>query len=154
MGYTHYWFKLGRHNPQQWEEIFPRLSKDAALLIAASGVAIAGSAGEGEPYLNEDTIALNGSENHGGSHESFILRRGGVGSRGGFCKTAEKPYDVVVTAILIRAAQLLGEQYMAEGGKGEISSDGNWGQWNSGRQLVDKVFPGEEIFCPWGEGTD
>ncbi|KAF7971596.1 hypothetical protein HWV62_20772 [Athelia sp. TMB] len=148
MGYTHYWFSLGRHNPQRWEEIFPRLSKDAALLIAASGVIIAGGGGEGEPYLTEDTIALNGSEDDGDAHESFNLDKN-VEENGNFCKTQEKPYDVVVTAILIRAVQLLGNEYMAGGGKGEITSDGTWEEWGSGRELVGKVFPGEEIFCPW-----
>ena len=122
-------------------------------MIAASGVAIAGSDGEGEPHLSEDVIALNGSEDDGGSHESFILQWD-ARSNGSFCKTQNKPYDVVVTAILIRAAQLLGKQYMIEAGKGEISSDGDWGEWHSGRQLIGKVFPGEEIFCPWGEETD
>ena len=65
------------------------------------------------------------------------------------CKTAYKPYDMVVTAILIRATQLLGREYMEGNGCKEISSDGDWDEWVSGRRLVKRVFPEDEVLCPW-----
>lgn len=117
-------------------------------MIAASRVKIGSSGGEGEPTLTEKIIALNGDRYNGGAHESFILRVD-LKKNGGCCKTAYKDYDVVVTAILIRAAQLLGPEYMEGGGRGEISSDGNWAEWSAGRSLVKRVFPGEQVVCPW-----
>jgi hypothetical protein len=45
----------------------------------------------------EDGIYLNGIR--GNAHEPFILRKPGTWT---FCKTARKPYDVVVSSILLR----------------------------------------------------
>jgi len=111
-------------------------------------VSIKGSSGEGEPVLIDNTIALNGDENKGGAHESFILRCD-AGKNGRCCKTAYKLYDKVVTAILIRATQLLGSEYMEGSDRTEIGSDGNWNQWVRGRELVEEVFPNNEVVCPW-----
>lgn len=112
------------------------------MLIAASGVKITGPTGEGEPILTENIISLNGEE----MCEDFFLCDD-AGAWKGFCKTARKDYDDVVTAILIRATQLLGPEYM----NGEISSDGNWAEWSEGRRLVKLVFPGEQFVCPWAQ---
>jgi len=147
MGYTHYYFNLGKHNPERWASIFPQLPADAALLIAASRVSIKGPSGEGEPILTNDVIAINGDEDSGDGHESFVLRQTAKSSR--FCKTARKPYDAVVTAILIRATQLLGREYMEGSGRKEIGSDGDWAEWDVGRDLVKQVFPDDEVVCPW-----
>jgi len=152
MGYTHYYFTLGKHDPEKWASIFPQLSTDAALLIAASGVSIKGSGGDGEPVLTEDIIAINGDARGGDEHESFVLCRNAQ-RNGSCCKTARKPYDDVITAILIRASQLLGREYMVESGRDrkEISSDGDWDEWYGGRNLVKQVFPDDEVVCPWQE---
>jgi uncharacterized protein (DUF2461 family) len=49
-------------------------------------------------------ITDKGIELDGGTvHEAFNLYRN---TRYGWCKTDRKPYDVVVTAILLRASQL------------------------------------------------
>lgn len=53
---------------------------------------------EATPDVTETRIALNGLLNNG--HESFVLAPDGEWA---FCKTCEKPYDVVVKAILILA---------------------------------------------------
>lgn len=122
------------------------------MLIDASGISIKGPDGEGEPILTENTIALNGDEDEEDAHETFDLCRNAK-KNGGCCKTGYKTYDIVVTAILIRAAQLLGPEYMDGGGRGEISSDTEWDEeeWLDGRSLVERVFPGEQIVCPWTE---
>lgn len=52
----------------------------------------------------EDSIELNGSKS---SCETFILKPEATGFS--FCKTARRPYDLVVTAILLRAWQLAGK---------------------------------------------
>jgi hypothetical protein len=58
-----------------------------------------------------------------------------------FCKTAQKPYDAVVTAILIRAKEIYGSCV-------SISSDGDWSEWQDGRNLYEAVF-GEVAQCPF-----
>ena len=58
-----------------------------------------------------------------------------------FCKTAYKPYDAVVTAILIRAKVIYGDSV-------QIRSDGDWSEWQSGRDLHEKAF-GEVADCPF-----
>lgn len=66
-----------------------------------------GSGEDTDPAIIDiaDGIHLNGSEK---SHETFML---GPESRREptFCKTARKPYDLVATAILLRAWQLAGK---------------------------------------------
>jgi hypothetical protein len=98
--------------------------------------------------LTDTVIALNGNEDYGDAHESFCLHRD-AGNNGSCCKTARKPYDDVVTAILIRAAQLLGNEYMEGSGWDEMGSDGEWDEWAGGRKLVKKVFPVDEVVRPW-----
>lgn len=110
-------------------------------------MSIKSSGGEGEPILADNVIAINGDEADGEAHESFILRRNT--GHNGCCKTARKPYDDIVTAILIRATQLLGNEYMEGSGRTEIGSDGSWDEWDDGRDLVKQVFPDDEMVCPW-----
>jgi hypothetical protein len=50
-----------------------------------------------------------------------------------FCKTAEKPYDVVVTASLLLLKDCYGDAV-------DISSDGYWSEWLNGRELYKRVF--------------
>ena len=122
-------------------------------MIEASGLSITGGSGDGDPVLNDDLICLNGDGDEG--YETFSLSRKPL-SGGGFgdsTKTAYKPYDDIVTAILIRATQLLGSDYMDQGGREgeEIITDGVWEDWLPGRNLVQKVFPNDDIVCPWVE---
>jgi len=111
-------------------------------------VSIKDSGGEGEPTLTEDIIELNGDAREGDGHDSFIMRRNAQ-RNGSFRKTFHKPYDEVVTAILIRATQLLGKEYMEGCGRKEISSEVDWDEWDDGRDLVKRVFPDDEVVCPW-----
>ena len=104
--------------------------------------------GKGEPVLTDSTIAINGDENGEDAHESFILDRN-TKKNGNCCETARKPYDEVVTAVLIRATQLLGSNYMEGSDKDEINTDGDWDEWIGGRELVKQVFPNDEVTCPW-----
>lgn len=49
------------------------------------------------------------------------------------CKTAYKPYDLFVTAVLIAAKHHLGDMF-------RVSSDGDEPDWNDGRQLCMSVL--------------
>lgn len=129
MGYTHY---------------FPGLRStvdvlaDARKIIAASPVTICGPDGQGLPILNEaEGIRLNGFGAAGEAYETFHL--GGTNEppypdMWTFCKTEEKPYDVVVTAILIAAAVR-----SLDTTTGTVRSDGRWDNWAAGVELFERA---------------
>ncbi|MFF2318223.1 hypothetical protein ACFVTE_18385 [Arthrobacter sp. NPDC058097] len=114
---------------------------DARKIIDASAVTIYGPAGQGPPILNEeDGIRLNGFKAAAEADETFHLR-GTKPPRhpdmGTFCTTENRPYDIVVTAILIAAAVR-----SLDSTTGTIRSDGRWDNWASGADLF------EEAVCP------
>jgi hypothetical protein len=127
MGYTHYWQHGHDFKSEQWADV-ARFAADA---IAKSGVVITGWDGSNGPLINADEISFNGQGEDG--HETFRITRlkrelmdyeaddkaDPDAPRFDFCKTARKPYDVVVVAILLYIHALTGTDVM------EISSDGN-----------------------------
>ncbi|MCJ1461382.1 hypothetical protein MMC28_011764, partial [Mycoblastus sanguinarius] len=116
--------------PAQWAAAFLEVVQDAIKIIAHSLHPTIGPSGElDEPRIlsTAEGIALNGWED---SHEPSELNP----TLGDFtfCKTARKPYDETVTAILIRAKFRAGSGIM-------ISSDGDWEEWGAGRELVERI---------------
>lgn len=129
MGHTHYFPGL---------RATAELCADARKIVAASDVAICGPKGEGLPVISEaEGIRLNGAKAVGESYETFRLR-GTSGSDSPIlpdsCKTNGKPYDEVVTAILIAAAVRL-MNFRA----GVFSSDGRWDNWTAGMDLYERA---------------
>lgn len=99
---------------------------------------IAGQDGEGKPDLRLDKVIFNGQGND--SYETFLFEPygnnpspSGGGKDFSFCKTACKPYDIVVVACLAIAAENLGEGI-------EVSSDGNRSDWVEGVALASRVL--------------
>lgn len=125
MGYTHY---------------FPGLTAtaeviaDAQRILAATTITICGPDGQGLPIMNEvDGIRLNGFAAAGEDYETFRLRGTKEPKYPGmsvFCKTEHRPYDTVVTAILIAAAV----RNLATTG---VRSDGKWSGWAAGVELFE-----------------
>lgn len=124
MGYTHNWGH-GDIQPDAWAA----LVADAKRIIRAAGVRLAGPHGKGKPVLNEAEIALNGVAPDDWC-ESFMIFPGSVSFE--FCKTASRPYDVVVTTILLRARLTI------PGFK--VGSDGYWSEWQPARDLYARLF--------------
>lgn len=127
MGYTHYWngIDMNRYKPRAWEGV----ARDVVALV---------DAGKSQFELEfEDPkpgwVRLNGNSAKGLDHESFwISLDPNVLAAGGFefCKTAQKPYDVVVTAVLA---------VMAEVGL-NVSSDGDADDWKPGLAFAADVL--------------
>ena len=113
MGYTHYFgFKSGaKIDAERWNEAI-ELGKACA---EASGVEIAGYDGTGEPIFTDNEIGFNGKGDEL-SHEAFCLESEGRYTHG-FCKTARKPYDIVVCCFLLALKKVFGKDF-------EYSSDG------------------------------
>ena len=141
MGYTHYWNRHDHtgattHARAHAREAYGRLVLDAQRICRQAmenGIVICGGDGEGEPEFTEGYFALNGTILNDEWHESMVweaIPSDGVFT---FCKTAYKPYDAVVTAILLRAKYHYGELV-------SVRSDGTWDEWLAGRELYRQVF--------------
>jgi hypothetical protein len=81
-----------------------------------------------EPDFGEAHFAFNGREDDG--HETFYIAGDVRGFT--FCKTARKPYDVVVTAILCLC------EFYTKGTFGVIS-DGEPSDWQDGLKLARRI---------------
>ena len=66
-------------------------------------------------------------------HETFHLTRKDSGNFN-FCKTARKPYDLMVCAVLFLAKYHFKDKI-------KISSDGDMNDWTPAIEFVDKFFP-------------
>lgn len=144
MGFTHYWSYLPES--EQWQVAFPRLLADTRVILdhlTDRGIATAGAHGDGEPLLTVDEIVFNGAEPN--EYESFFLGTTqdpntrhhtwrGARFTWDFCKTAHRPYDLAVTAVLLRSRQLVPWHFA-------IGSDGRWdSDWKPARDLVADLF--------------
>jgi len=122
MGYTHYW----TFNEKPSQEKFAELVEGVKHIVATAeeaGIAI------GEQVYESGYFSFNGVD--AGAHETFSIDI--RTQEEDFCKTAEKPYDMAVTASLILAKKIFGDDI-------EIRSDGNWSDWESGQLLYESVY--------------
>ena len=120
MGYTHYWSLKNGIEQSVWKKFI----EGAHQLIATAdeaGLQI-------EDNSSDSAIVLNGIG--AGAHETFVITCEDVGYN--FCKTAQKPYDTAVTAILIHAKKVFGDDIL-------VTSDGAWFEWQSGQLLYESV---------------
>ena len=144
MVYTHYW--AYQPDSPQFTAIFPRLvadSRDILGLVSYRGVQLAGPIGIGQPLLNGSIIAVNGMRPESG--ENFVLAPGsgsgvtahtedGTAFRMDWCQTRRQPYDLAVTAILLRAAHLAPRHV-------SLSSDDSWPcDWDAANRLLTELF--------------
>lgn len=146
MVYTHYW--AYQPDSPQFTAIFPSLVADSHEILSRLtdlGVPLAGPTGIGEPLLNDSIIAINGIRPETG--ENFVLSPGSATSSGltthtpgeasfrtDWCQTRRLPYDLAVTAILLRAAQLAPRHFA-------LASDGSWQfDWHPAYELLNQLF--------------
>lgn len=103
MGYTRYWKPTGKEFNKEFVDL-----NQAIVAVAKSkyGIVIRNGFGDDKPTINMEKIWLNGDGSNGLDHETYCLISGKA-SDFDFCKTAEKPYDLVVNAML-RIAQEYG----------------------------------------------
>lgn len=124
MGYTHYWKQTKNFTKPEWDMLFANLMQ---IITRAEdeGLPLDLEIGAGE-------LAFNGIGND--AHETFVVGRRRPKWEGGFgfCKTARKPYDTVVTACLCYLGSLDGFA---------ISSDGDPEDWKLGFKLALKALP-------------
>lgn len=128
MGYTHYW--MFDPNKVQDTETLRKKFKRASSYVKnfvrfmnenkSDVYKICGGNGTGKPIINESEIWLNGDAAQQLDHETFSLHWYRPNERGAmrdFCKTARKPYDLIVCFSLLIFAEIFPEAF-------EFSSDG------------------------------
>ncbi|KAJ4458025.1 hypothetical protein PAPYR_6283 [Paratrimastix pyriformis] len=131
MGYSQCFTQLRPVEPFEWESICKDFRKMMVIALMNDPLPIQLSFADDSPALISDNeIIFNGSE--GDCCESMVLQREG----GGFqcVKTRLRPYDRVVTALLILA------DYHAPG-TWIISSEGRSSDWQEGLELARTVQP-------------
>ena len=96
MGYTVYYSQKRPFTNLEWQRItdnvrdmFNRLKQ------------VKGGRGDGRPLIDNTDIIFNGDRSKEEDHETFQLMKAGDGFQ--FCKTARKPYDRYVKAVLVLA---------------------------------------------------
>ena len=122
MGYTHYFNFIEEPSREKFIE-FAEGVKQLVATAQEAGIEIA------DEEYGDDKIVFNGVGAN--SHETFFVSADGVDFN--FCKTAQKPYDTAVTASLILAKKIFGDNI-------KISSDGDWSDWESGQLLYESVY--------------
>lgn len=151
MGYTHYWHQKRNFTTAEWLAI--TADTRAVLANAAKdGIDLLYERDSNKPPLiDSETIRFNGNGDEG--HETFVLERKRRAKRDyedaaeykrdgsfNFCKTARKPYDAVVTAVLLIAAHVAPNAI-------KLSSDGENTDWARGLAMA-QAAGGESITIP------
>jgi hypothetical protein len=121
MGYTHYWTLEKPLTQGVFDAVRDRV-KEIVETAREAGIPM-------ETQFGISHVAINGQAE--GAHETFSLHVGDHDFN--FCKTAQKPYDSVVTAILILLKHEIDKDIT-------ITSDGTWNDWEGGRLLFETVF--------------
>ena len=167
MGYTHYWRQLRDFTDTEWQEL-TRLTK----LITADGLGVLahhpesheeyhGKWGEDDVLtIDDESIYFNGIGED--SHETFCITKKkrakmdyeeqeAYDKQGAFdfCKTAQKPYDKYVVAVLCAIYNMFGHYNMTP--MSEITSDGNSDDWKEGMFHAVRSTREEEMSIPFQE---
>jgi hypothetical protein len=149
MGYTHYW----EYNPEKIEctETLRRKFKSASGQIKKFAkfierqdlFKIRGGFGHGKPVFNESEIWFNGDASADLDHETFAIRwheSSKTNPCDWFCKTAHKPYDLLVCFALLTLVEKFGRSVFS------FSSDGDSEDWKEAINLYE-TFTGKT--APW-----
>jgi hypothetical protein len=110
---------------------------------------IRGGLGQGKPMINESQVWFNGDAKKGLDHETFGIRWFPSGGEvKGFCKTARKPYDLLVCVSLLAFKHAFDNPVVFR-----FSSDGDNADWATAKHLFasiiiersfdDEIFPEE-----------
>lgn len=150
MGYTHYFEQTQPTTPEEWALIVKDFARVLSAKPAEIGIATQGGQAleinASEIFFNGcDPTTLNADEGEDLSYEAFHLYRDGSDNtedyrkRGGkrfpfsFCKTAQRPYDLIVCAALIIVNRHAPDNY-------DIGSDGTPDDWTPALELVTRVL--------------
>ncbi|MDA3778827.1 MAG: hypothetical protein PF487_01105 [Bacteroidales bacterium] len=145
MGYTHYWtpkkqsakkFKNFSETCKKLHDNLPEKSETAGGYCSDEKIEIGNWEGhlgmDNHPVFDNDVVSFNGVGENG--HETFRTALNENDWR--FCKTARKPYDLLVCACLLASIHILNY---------EISSDGNVVDWTTAIEYYNKVMKNDNL---------
>jgi len=122
MGYTHYWRPTRDLTEDEWDNI-RQVAK--TILKDNHGIILDNEPTDSQNLsITYESILCNGIGDDG--HETFYLTRK-MRNDFEFCKTAQKPYDKYIVAMLIAVTQITDSI--------TVSSDGDQSDWLEGLQL-------------------
>ena len=139
MGYTHYFqTKKIKGQAEKNEKLFLKTLKDCNKVIKAyyklnkgTSASLSGYSAHA-PLGKYGGIEVNGKGSN--AHEHFTIREHfNENFEFNFCKTARKPYDLVVVACLSILKFHLGPAF-------EVSSDGDYHDWTDGVNFANKIL--------------
>ena len=141
MGYTHYIVNK-KVSDEKFEEFsnackklyenLPEKTNSAGGYFANDKIEIAGWDGNGKPEFTKEFVSFNGKGEEL-SHETFYLENKEGFS---FCKTARKPYDLLVVACYLATMQILGSKFSSDG----FLRDGTCDYLNEGIDFYNEVM--------------
>lgn len=151
MGYTHYFYQQRGWSDLEWGQLMAAwrvLAEEAKAL----GIVLKGPDGTGEPTVRSFKILFNGDGDQGLDHETMGLTRRPSGKKYkegwfNFCKTAHKPYDLIVQTILLISNMICVHAGISPSGTKiyNIGSDGGDvdpenPEWKDAFELAEKVY--------------
>ena len=133
MGDTHYWRPTRDLTEDEWDNI-RQVAK--TILKDNHGIILDNEPTDSQNLsITYESILCNGIGDDG--HETFYLTRK-MRNDFEFCKTAQKPYDKYIVAMLIAVAQITDSI--------SVSSDGDQEDWLEGLQLyVDRCTSNDTL---------
>lgn len=140
MGYTHY-FSFNKNDKKikavELEKKYQTAIKDCHRVIRAYYKENKGTEASLSGYSAHTNLSQYGGLEVNGKgdnmHEDFYIREHYNQNKGGFCKTRQKPYDIVVVACLSILKFHLGDNF-------QVDSDGDFHDWIDGVNLANKVL--------------
>lgn len=144
MGYTHYFKNEGHEDDKKnflkvvaeakkLYDNLPEHSESAGGYYAEEPLKLFGGHGEGEPVFNENSIIFNGDASKDLDHETFAVYPKPFHD---FCKTARKPYDLMVCAVLISMKRHMKNFTYTSDGSGTV---GGTDDWKPAKDFYEKV---------------
>lgn len=144
MGYTHNWIpkKVSAKKFLEFSNVcgklyrsLPEKSNTAGGFYADEKIEIGDEAGHlgvgNRPEFSKDIVIFNGVGDM--AHETFYVGLKQLNSE--FCKTARKPYDLLVCACLIASINMLGYKVGTDG----ITIEGNIDDWKPALEFYNKT---------------
>jgi hypothetical protein len=141
MGYTHYWtFNRAALSPEELATGFKLAAEEIKTLkrYLPKDLKICGGLGHGRAEITHDHIWFNGDGQTDSDHETFSIdlsaQEDEPALKRGFCKTARKPYDLLVCCALISLKRHLSSafNFTSDGDREDWSSAIRYYNWNVG----------------------
>lgn len=124
MGYTHYWIAKESTKKdflkfsaacKKLHDSLPEKTDTAGGYSSDEPLEIRGGLGEGNPEFTPEMVWFNGNKERDLDHETFLIQRTQDDDLWNFCKTARKPYDLLVVACLLAAVDFLDYTFSSDG---------------------------------------